>query len=78
LIQFLSSNLVPIFGGLSCFTVGTDDTLRNMVWRLKEVSKHSITGRILLEVFSRLQLENSAYARLRARHHRRNTEWWDV
>lgn len=76
-IAHLQTDLVPIFEGLSCFTVGTDDTLRNMVWRMKDVAADTFTGRILLEVFSRLQVEESAFKRLRMRHHRKNTAWWD-
>ena len=32
-IAQVKKELVPLFEGMSCFTVGTDDTLRNLRWR---------------------------------------------
>lgn len=75
-ISHLQNFLVPLFEGMSCFTIGTDDTLRNMVWRMKEISTGAVVGEILLEVFSRLHQCDSIFSRLRARHRRKNTEWW--
>lgn len=75
-ILYLQNSLVPIFEGMSCFTIGTDDTLRNMVWRMREISRGTITGEILLEVFSRLHQGDSVFSRLKDRHRRKNTEWW--
>ncbi len=68
--------LVPIFEGLSCFTIGTDDTLRNMVWRMKEIGRNYVCGSILSEVFNRLQFEETAYSRIRKLHIRDKTSWW--
>ena len=67
---------MPLFSGLSCFTVGTDDTLRNMRWRLDPLMEKGPVGLILKTVFDRLQVEDTAYARLRALHHRERTGWW--
>jgi hypothetical protein len=75
-ISYLQNFLVPIFEGMSCFTIGTDDTLRNLVWRMKDVSRGTVAGEILLEVFSRLHQCNSVFARFKAQHRRKNTEWW--
>lgn len=68
---------IPIFEGMSCYTVGTDDTLRNMVWRMKDIAPHHISGRILMEVFNRLGTLPTAFGRMRAMHTRKKTEWWD-
>jgi len=63
--------------GMSVFKFGTDDTLRNMRWRLNKYEKISSTGQILVELFNRLQITNTAYKRARDMHIRKNTEWWD-
>ena len=34
-VAHVKEALVPLFEGLSAFTVGTDDTLRNMRWRME-------------------------------------------
>jgi|TARA_B110000208_G_scaffold28217_1_gene36888 hypothetical protein len=68
--------LVPLFEGLSAFTVGTDDTLRNMRWRMEAGKGTHFSGDILMEVFDRLQVNDTVYARFRARHHRKKTSWW--
>lgn len=70
--------LIPLFSGLSCFTIGTDDTLRNMRWRLDPLMEERPVGLILKTVFDRLQIEDTAYARLKARHHRDRTGWWST
>jgi hypothetical protein len=75
-ISYLQNFLVPIFEGMSCFTVGTDDTLRNMVWRMKDISRGAVAGEIMQEVFSRLHDCNSVFSRFRVQHRRKNTEWW--
>ena len=77
LIEKIQSQMVPLFGGMSCFTIGTDDTLRNMRWRLEPFFDHGPPGAILKTIFDRLQVSDSAYARLRHRHKRKKTSWWD-
>jgi hypothetical protein len=67
---------VPLFDGTSVFKVGTDDTLRNMRWRIDKAAKINIAGEILLEIFLRLQEHNNIYKRLRDRHKRNKTGWW--
>lgn len=74
----VKDRLIPLFSGLSCFTVGTDDTLRNMRWRLDPLMEEKPVGLILKTVFDRLQIEDTAYARLKARHHRDRTGWWST
>ncbi len=68
---------VPLFDGISAFAVGTDDSLRNMRWRLEEVAKLHPLGGMLLEVFDRVQNYDSVYKRLKERHTRKKTSWWD-
>lgn len=76
-IEKLQTDLVPLFEGMSVFTVGTDDTLRNMFWRLEPFFATPRAGRILKTVYDRMQAEDTAFARLRALHHRDRTAWWD-
>ena len=40
-----------LFDGTSVFKFGTDDTLRNMRWRIDKAAKLNIAGEILLEIF---------------------------
>ena len=67
---------IPLFDGTSVFKIGTDDTLRNMRWRIDKVTKINIAGEILLEIFLRLQEHDTVFKRLRARHKRNKTGWW--
>ena len=67
---------IPLFDGTSVFKVGTDDTLRNMRWRIDKVAKINIAGEILLEIFLRLQEHDTVFKRLRDRHSRSKTGWW--
>lgn len=76
-IETLQTDLVPLFGGMSVFTVGTDDTLRNMYWRLEPFFAAGPAGMILKTVYDRLQVDDTAFARLRALHRRDRTGWWD-
>lgn len=75
-VDHVNKTLVPLFEGLSVFTVGTDDTLRNMRWRMEAGKDDHFSGAILMEVFDRLQVNDTVYARFRARHHRKKTSWW--
>ncbi|MBB4006279.1 hypothetical protein [Allorhizobium taibaishanense] len=75
-LERLQTELIPLFSGLSCFTIGTDDTLRNMRWRLDTMMTDDPVGLMLKTVFDRLQVEDTAFARLKAQHHRGRTGWW--
>lgn len=75
-IDMLQAELVPLFEGTSVFTVGTDDTLRNMYWRLKPFFAVGPAGMILKTIYDRIQVNDTAFARLRALHHRDRTGWW--
>ena len=67
---------ISLFDGTSVFKIGTDDTLRNMRWRIDKVAKINIAGEILLEIFLRLQEHDTVFKRLRDRHSRSKTGWW--
>ena len=67
---------IPLFDGTSVFKVGTDDTLRNMRWRINKAAKINIAGEILLEIFLRLQEHDTVFKRLKDRHKRSRTGWW--
>ena len=72
----LTSGRVDLMDGTSAFAVGTDDTLRNMRWRIEEIADLHPLGNLLKEVFQRLQTEDSVYRRFRERHTRAKTAWW--
>lgn len=76
-IERLQTELVPLFEGTSVFTVGTDDTLRNLYWRLEPFFAAGSAGMILRTVYGRMQVNDTAFARLRALHHRDRTGWWN-
>lgn len=67
---------IALFDGTSAFKVGTDDTLRNMRWRIDKVAKINIAGEILLEIFLRLQEYDTVFKRIRDKHTRKKTGWW--
>jgi len=68
---------LPLFDGLSVFKFGTDDTLRNMRWRLDKINSQNIPARIFFELFNRSQDFDTAFFRAKNRHKRSKTEWWD-
>ncbi|WP_235912903.1 hypothetical protein [Oceanomicrobium pacificus] len=75
-VEHLQTELVPLPDGLSVFTVGTDDTLRNLRWRIDALpAGHSPTA-IVQTMFARLQEVDSVFARFRALHWRDRTGWW--
>lgn len=76
-IDRLQAGLTPLFDGMTIFTVGTDDMLRNMYWRLEPYFAAGAAGMILKTVYDRMQVNDTAFARLRALHHRDRTSWWE-
>ncbi len=76
-LESLQNKRVALPDGMSGFAVGTDDTLRNMRWRLEEVAKLHPLGKMLLAVFERLQNHETVYKRFKDRHTRKKTAWWD-
>jgi hypothetical protein len=67
---------IALFDGTSAFKVGTDDTLRNMRWRIDKMATINVAGEILLEIFLRLQKHDTVFKRLKDRHIRNKTGWW--
>ena len=67
---------IPLFDGTSVFKFGTDDTLRNMRWRIDKGAQLNIAGEMLLEIFLRLQQFDTIYKRSKERHTRDKTGWW--
>ncbi|WP_428087784.1 hypothetical protein [Candidatus Thioglobus sp.] len=74
--QLNNEKRFALFDGTSVFKFGTDDTLRNMRWRIDKVAKFNIVGEILLEIFKRLQKFDTIYKRTKDRHVRDKTGWW--
>ncbi|PWQ94632.1 hypothetical protein [Leucothrix arctica] len=75
--EALQNGRIALFDGTSALAVGTDDTLRNMRWRLDDICENdTISGAILQEIFLRLQSEETVYKRFRTRHVRQKTAWW--
>lgn len=72
----LQEERLPLYDGTSGFAIGTDDTLRNMRWRLDDLCKGSLAGRIVIEVFDRLQQHKTIYQRFKQAHVRDRTAWW--
>ena len=74
----LETERVALFDGTSALAVGTDDSLRNMRWRLDKVCGQHELGQIVIEIFDRLQQSenNNIYSRSKARHTREKTRWW--
>ncbi len=72
----LQEKRLALFDGTSAFAVGTDDTLRNMRWRIDKIAPSDTAGEILREIFLRLQEYETVYRRFRQRHTRNKTGWW--
>lgn len=74
----LQQSRLALFDGTSAFAVGTDDTLRNMRWRLDKVCQLHPLGQIVLQIFDRLQNDTgeTVYSRLKQQHTRTRTRWW--
>ena len=63
--------------GTSALAIGTDDTLRNMRWRLDKVVEYNHpSAQILQTVFARIQTFDTVYHRLKLLHRRDRTAWW--
>jgi len=76
--QSLQNERLALFDGVAGFTIGTDDTLRNMRWRLDKLCNTHPLGGIVLDIFERIQQpeSNTVYSRFRDLHTRDKTAWW--
>ncbi len=77
LVSKVQQEAIPLIEGMSCYTIGTDDTLRNMIWRMKDIAPKYASGRILMEVFQRLNTLPTAFSRMRQAHTRAKTQFWE-
>ncbi len=68
---------IALFDGTSAFAVGTDDTLRNMRYRIDKIHQGDIVGSILLEIWKRINTCDTVYARFKQLHTRDKTNWWE-
>ena len=75
-IEMLQNERIPLFDGTSVFVIETDDTLRNMRWRLDSLPEAPPTSLILKELFHRVNIHETAYKRMKEKHTRKNTVWW--
>jgi len=66
-----------LFDGLSVFKFGTDDTLRNMRWRIDKLHNKNLPAKIFAEIFKRAHYFDTVFLRAKKRHKRSKTEWWD-
>ena len=67
---------VELFDGVSAFAIGTDDTIRNMRWRLNSIKNTLPSYHILVEVFNRINNHETVYSRMSKYHTNNNTVWW--
>lgn len=74
----LQQQRYALFDGTSAFAVGTDDTLRNMRWRLDQICAAHPLGQLVIEVFERVNCDehDNVYSRFKQRHTRDKTRWW--
>jgi len=76
----LQQERVALWDGMSGFAVGTDDTLRNMMWRHERVKakgdKEYLMQRLFMELFKRMHCDQTVYGRLQQMHTRKRTAWW--
>ena len=75
-LEQLKKERIPIFDGLSAFTIGTCDTLRNMRWRLDALEEPMPSYLILREIFDRINNFETVYSRMSKKHTNKNTIWW--
>lgn len=78
-LDALRTHRVGLFDGIAGFIPGTDDTLRNLRWRLQDVCALHPLGVVVMELFERLQREpnDNVFLRFRHRHQREKTRWWN-
>jgi hypothetical protein len=75
-IEQLQTSRVQCFDGVYLLKVGSDDTLRNMHWRLKPFFQSGVIGKIAQTIYDRMQQYDTAYGRMRALHHHDRSKWW--
>lgn len=77
-IHLSQTSRIALFDGVSGLAAGTDDTFRNMRWRLEKIAnqKNAYAAKIGLEIFERLSENPTAYKFMRDIHTRSRNAWW--
>lgn len=78
-LDALWTHRVGLFDGIAGFIPGSDDTLRNLRWRLEDVCSLHPLGAVVMELFERLQRDanDNVFVRFKHRHQREKTRWWN-
>lgn len=67
---------VPLFDGMTAFAIGKGDLIHNMEKRLESVAdKSRITSVILLEIFNRINSNDTVFHRFRDMHYSQKSSW---
>lgn len=73
----LYSSDQPLYEGLTYFRIGSDDTLKNMRSRYERFNNtDKLATTMLLSVFDRLQVNDSAFVTMRSLHKDERSQWW--
>lgn len=76
----MGTKRVALWDGTSAFAVGTDDSLRNLHWRIQRVCQKTRPQPACLAiyhcVFKRLSEHDTVFKRFREAHTRPRTQWW--
>lgn len=76
-IEALYQSDLPLYQGLTYFRIGTDDTLKNMRNRYEKFgSSDKLAATMLLSIFDKLQINDSAFATMRLLHKSERSQWW--
>lgn len=76
-IEVLYQSDLPLYEGLTYFRIGTDDTLKNMRSRYEKFgSSDKLAATMLLSIFDKLQINDSAFATMRLLHKNERSQWW--
>ena len=76
-IETLYNGDLPLYEGLTYFRIGSDDTLKNMRNRYESFyDSDKLATSILLNVFDKLQNNDSAFTTMRTLHKDEKSRWW--
>jgi len=75
-IDQVRESRVELFDGIEAFKLGSEDTLMNMMQRVNSLPQDIVPTKILLELFHRLNHNNTVYSRFKKLHTRKHSNWW--
>jgi len=75
-IDQVRESRVELFDGIEAFKLGSEDTLMNMMQRVNNLPQDIVPTKILLELFHRLNHNNTVYSRFKKLHTRKHSNWW--